>query len=83
MNEEALMELVDHVADCFHKIIDALKKMIKAAVNVFSRLWPSVLGVFSSRRVIYLAKYGRTKRIRKKNRHRIMKDFVKMIKSYC
>jgi hypothetical protein len=77
---EAVVKAISTVAEVIKEIVDAITEVIKRFVDVFTDLWNELLYSASNKKIVHLALHGRTKRIRKKNRNRLVKNFMKLLK---
>lgn len=77
---EAVVRTINTVAEVIKEVVDAITEVIKGFVDVFTYLWNELLYSASNKKIVHLALHGRTKRIRKKNRNRLVKNFMKLVK---
>lgn len=82
--EQKIIEDVARAIDLLKKaIIEAFERvrewLFKTAAIVRDWFWRWMATNAPNRRVAHLAKYGKTARVRKKNRKRIMRDFWRSI----
>lgn len=76
---EAVVRAINTVAEVIKEIVDDIKEVIKRFVDVFTDLWNELLYSASNKKIVHLALHGRTKRIRKKNWNRLVKNFMKLV----
>ena len=67
----AIINLYTEVAETFQPVIDAAIKTIKLYGG------DEIIKSYPNKRVVQLALYHKSARIRKKNRHRIYKDYIR------
>ena len=59
--------------------LDAVAEQIKVVVDAISGWWDSILKCFGNKRVVHLAFHAKKKRTRKKNRNRLLKEFLRIM----
>jgi hypothetical protein len=78
--EQQIQKIRDALVPVVQAITDALVPIVQAAAEVLNRLWEAVLKSYPDKRIVHLAFHGKTARIRKKNRGRIVKYIIKELK---
>lgn len=73
---DAVAELIKVVADA---IVQVFKKIADNLCKTFSDWWDSILKCFGNKRVVHLAFHAKKKRTRKKNRNRLLKEFLRIM----
>ncbi len=79
---EDLAKLTSELAEQIVKMVDFFGKFIGTAVQTLTDSYifvteQSLIENYPDKRLVHLALYGRTERIRKKNRNRILKEIEK------
>ena len=62
---------------------EAFKELVKIAETLSKQIYAlsmSIIECYPDKRLVYLALYHKSKRVRKKNRRRIMRYYVKALK---
>lgn len=77
---EGIEGLTQEQCEAVVRAINTVAEVIKRFVDVFTDLWNELLYSASNKKIVHLALHGRTKRIRKKNRNRLVKNFMKLLK---
>ena len=78
--EEQLQQVIDALAPVIQSIIDALVPLVEAYIDKAAELWDEVLKAYPDKRVVHLAFYSKSERVRKKNRKRIAQYITKAVK---
>lgn len=82
--EKSIQNYVNSLSEVITNLASAISELAKDCVNIlvhnFSQFIQAITKGIISPRVIYLAKYSKKKRIRKKNQHRIQKEYKKFLK---
>lgn len=91
MTELLTQEQIDSLTEAFGQLVDAVsnfiqvfaEKVIKPIVDaVFEFLktaWDALLATYAKSKVRHLALHGKKYRTRKKNLHRMQKEFIKLL----
>ena len=81
--DEELQEIIDSIVEAIQTIADVIVQVVKKIadnlVKAFSGWWDSILKCCGNKRIVYLAYHAKKKRIRKKNRNRLLKEFLRMV----
>ena len=72
-------EAVQQLADSIIALWDAVKEVVIVIAENIRVMWDCFVTSFSNRKVRHLALHTKKKRIRKKNQHRMVKDFLKLL----
>lgn len=78
------MQLLQDVVEKIQEIIETIKEIvvdiIKQIAKAFSDVWDAfVISVYANGKVKHLCLHAKKHRTRKKNLHRITKDFMKLL----
>ena len=80
---QRMKEALDAVAESIKVVADAVMQVVKQITDnlckTFSGWWDSILKCFGNKRVVHLAFHAKKKRTRKKNRNRLLKEFLRMV----
>lgn len=68
------------VLDDLRAVWDDIKVVVEIAVKAVVTLWNKIRACIVPPRVLYLSKYGKTARVRKKNRKRIERIWKSILK---
>ena len=71
--KQKLTEALKNAEKFVYDFIAFMREFIKQAVNIYK----NVISQYPNKRVVHLALYSKKERTRKKNMHRIIKDFQK------
>lgn len=82
--EKAIQNCANSLSEVITNLASAVGELAKDCANILAHNFSQFIqattkGVISSR-VVHLAKYSKKKRIRKKNQHRIQKEYKKFLK---
>ena len=77
--EQQLQQIIDALVPVVQQIIDALVPTLENCVEAVSKLWDDVLKAYPDNRVVWLAYHSKKRRVRKKNRNRIVRYFKKAV----
>lgn len=66
---EKMEQMVSIIREC----VEAVTPAMRAILENIGRAYDVVLQIYPNRRVVHLAEYGHSERVRKKNRKRIQK----------
>ena len=78
--EQQVQQICDALVPVVQAITDAFVPVVQRAAEELNRLWEAVLKSYPNKRIVHLAFHGKTTRIRKKNRNRIFRDYIKAVK---
>lgn len=70
--------LLDELVPICQRLIDALAPAIDQTLKKLSVLWDDILKSYPDKRIVWLAFHHKKERVRKKNRHRIIKWIERM-----
>ena len=70
----------DSIKAASEMLVDTVKDVVKDAVHTSVKAWNKISACIVPPRVLYLSKYGKTARVRKKNRNRIKRIWSKLLK---
>lgn len=70
---EAQIKAIEEVAELARKAIEWIVDIIKAAAEVITKWWRTVIESYTNKRVVHLALHHKDLRVRKKNMNRIIK----------
>lgn len=80
---QRMKEALDVVAEQIKVVVDAVVQVVKQITDnlckTFSGWWDSILKCFENKRVVHLAFHAKKKRTRKKNRNRLLKEFLRIM----
>lgn len=91
MTDVLTQEQIDVIVDAFTKLADTIKEVIQeiaekvikplveSLTSYFKSLWNSLIPTYSNSRVKHLAYHAKKYRTRKKNLHRMQKDFIRLL----
>lgn len=82
--EKAIQNCANSLSEVITNLASAVNELAKDCANIltqnFSQFIQAITKGVISPRVVHLAKYSKKKRIRKKNQHRIQKEYKKFLK---
>lgn len=78
--QKAWNEFSDEIIAELGRILDRVLSTIQRIVKIIIEKWNQFLGCFSNKKVKHLALHAKKKRTRKKNQHRLVKNFIRMLK---
>ena len=61
------------------EVAKQVKQIADNLCKTFSGWWDSILKCFGNKRVVHLAFHAKKKRTRKKNRNRLLKEFLRIM----
>lgn len=70
----------DNIEAAFEVLVDIVKDIVKDVVHTIVKAWNKISACIVPPRVLYLSKYGKTARVRKKNLNRIKRIWSKLLK---
>lgn len=76
----ALESCRDNIEAAFEVLVDIVKDIVKDVVHTIVKAWNKISACIVPPRVLYLSKYGKTARVRKKNLNRIKRIWSKLLK---
>lgn len=83
--KDIVHESVMQIDEDFSRIIDEVKhlfiKIAKVVRTLYSDLLDSILKCYDDKRIVHLAFFSKKKRVRKKNRKRLIKQLLKYLKN--
>ena len=77
---ELIAQTTKAITELAGTISEILGPMISTVIGVVKEVWNSVMAIGSSQRVVWLAEHAKKERTRKKNRNRIRKTFLRLMK---
>lgn len=77
--KEALDAVAEQIKVVFDAAVQVLKQIADNLCKTFSGWWDSILKYFGNKRVVHLAFHAKKKRTRKKNRNRLLKEFLRIM----
>lgn len=82
--EKAIQNCTNSLSEAITNFASAVGELVKDCTDILVHNFPQFIQAFTkgiiSPRVIHLAKYSKKKRNRKKNQHRIQKEYKKFLK---
>lgn len=72
-------EAVQRLADAIVALWNAVKEIVTAVVESIKQIWDYFVTASSNKKVRHLALHAKKYRSRKKNQHRMVKDFLKLL----
>lgn len=76
---EAIQGVVDAVVEVFKRIVEAIRPVVEGIVEFFKTAWNAMISAYANKRVRHLALHAKKHRTRKKNLHRMQKDFIRLL----
>lgn len=73
-------EQIVAVFEEFKKGVDAIVEAVNRLAEAIKTAWNAMISTYANKRVQYLALHAKKHRVRKKNLHRMHKDFIRLLK---
>lgn len=77
--EQQIQQIIDAFVPVIQGIIDAIVPLIEPCIYEITRLWNAILQSYPDKHVVHLAFHHPKAKVRKKNRHRIVKNIEKAV----
>lgn len=91
MTELLTQEQIDSLTEVFRQLVDAvsnfiqvfaekvIKPIVDAVAEFLKTVWGALFATYANSKVRHLALHGKKNRTRKKNLHRMQKEFIKLL----
>lgn len=76
---ETIQKVADVVVEMFKRIAEVIRPVVEGVVEFFKTAWNAMIYTYANKRVKHLALHAKKYRNRKKNQHRMIKDFLKLL----